>query len=294
MKTFRRYFELEEQDDDLSVAIRTLGHHIHPPQTAYPDIKHPESHYFNWSKGRYLKEFQLLYISAGKGKFEANGMPPKEIEAGTVILLYPGQWHRYKPLKSTGWEEYWVGFNGAYAKHLLEQECFNPQNPILKVGFNAEYIAAFERLLDIVEKKDESYQKLTSFILIQLLGILYTSVLLSNEKIPRKERVIEEVKKYINEHWNSEIDFDELAKTHHLSYAWLRKAFKEVTDTSLHQYHLMLRLRKAEQMIQESELSLSEISYSCGFETLQYFSKMFKAKFLINPSAIRKNKGSVN
>ncbi|MDO1446517.1 AraC family transcriptional regulator [Rhodocytophaga aerolata] len=290
MKTFRRYFKFADDklDNSLSVIIHTLGYHIHPANTPYPDANHPESHYFSWEKGRRLKEYQILYICKGEGAFEATGMPPQTIEAGTVILLYPGTWHRYKPLLSSGWEEYWVGFSGSFAKHLLEQECFNPQNPIIKVGFNTEFLATFEKLLDVVEIREESYQKLASFLLIQLLGILYSSVLLSNQKFSRKEKIVGEIKKAITDNWQQAIDFEKLANTHGVSYAWLRKTFKEITGTSLNQYHLSIKLRKAEQLIYETDSTLSEIAYACGFESVHYFSRMYKSKMHTTPSELRK------
>lgn len=290
MKTFRRYFKLsdEKTDNSLSVIIHTLGYHIHPSNTTYPDAGHPESHYFDWEKGRRLKEYQILYICKGEGIFEATGMPSQVIEAGTVILLYPGIWHRYKPMVHTGWEEYWVGFSGSFAKHLLEQECFNPQNPIIKVGFNTEFLATFERLLDVVEIREDSYQKLASFLLLQLLGILYSSALLTNQKFSRKEKIVGDIKKDISDHWQQDIDFEKLANKNGVSYAWLRKAFKEVTGTSLNQYHLLIKLRNAEQMIYETDSTLSEIAYSCGFESVYYFSRIYKSKMNINPSDVRK------
>ncbi len=291
MKVFRRYFtfETDQEDESLSAVIQTLGHHVHPAYAAYPDIKHPDSHFFDWEKGRSLKEYQILYICKGEGLFEAYGMPPQVIEAGTIILLYPGVWHRYKPNENTGWEEYWVGFSGSYARHLLEQECFNPQSPIIKVGFNSEFLATFERLFDVVEVREASYQKLASFLLVQLLGIVYTSVLLANQKIPRKEKIIGEIKKDINENWRQAIDFDHLADRYNISYAWLRKSFKEITGTSLNQYHLLLKLRKAEEMIYDTSSTLSEIAMQCGFESVHYFSRIYKLKMNSNPSEVRKN-----
>ncbi len=290
MKTFRRYFNFSDEkvDSTLSVIVRTLGFHIHPAHTVYPDAGHPESHYFNWEKGRRLKEYQILYICKGEGIFEATGLPPQKIEAGTVVLLYPGIWHRYKPMDHSGWEEYWIGFSGAFAKHLLEQECFNPQNPVIQVGFNSEFLATFERLLEVVEMRDESFQKLASFLLIQLLGILYSSVLLTNQKYSRKEKIVGAIKKEINHNWQADIDFEALANKNAVSYAWLRKAFKEVTGTSLNQYHLIIKLKNAEQMIFDTDSTLSEIAIQCGFESVHYFSRMYKAKMKSNPSELRK------
>ena len=290
MKVFRRYFNFQPEPGGktLSAAIHTLGHHVHPAHAPYPDVQHPDSHFFDWAKGRSLNEYQILYVCQGQGLFEANGIPSQLIQAGTVILLYPGVWHRYKPLSDTGWEEYWVGFSGAYPRHLLEQAAFNPQKPIIKIGFNTEFLTTFERLFNVVEVSDESRQLLASFLLLQLLGIVYTSVLTINEQTPRRERIIGDVCRAISDHWASPIDYGQLAGQHNVSYAWLRKAFKDVTDTSPTQFQLQIKLRRAEALIRNTTLTLSEIAVQCGFESVHYFSRMFKQKMGRNPSDLRR------
>ncbi|AWV97464.1 AraC family transcriptional regulator [Arcticibacterium luteifluviistationis] len=290
MKTFRRYFDLAntEANADMGINILNLGHHVHPINVHYPDPKHPDSYYFEWEKGRNLKEFQMLYIPNGSGFFEANGMKPQKVDAGTVILLYPGVWHRYKPNPKTGWEEYWIGFSGNYAHYLLEQECFSPQNPLIKVGFNSEFTNTFSKLMLAVENKDDSYRKFSSFLLIQLLGIAYTSALISKNKKTKKETLVESIIEEIHTNWNKHLDFKLISAKQNVSYVWFRKAFKEITGTSPNQYHIMLKIRKAEQQIQESNLTLSEIAYNSGFESESYFSRIFKQKMGYNPSELRK------
>jgi AraC-like DNA-binding protein len=295
MIQYRRYFDLEgtTTDQTLGINVLNLGHHIHPSNMPYPDVKHPDSHYFEWDKGRSLKEYQILYISRGEGYFEGNGLPPQLIEAGTVILLYPGVWHRYRPKEDTGWEEYWVGFSGMYAHYLLEQACFNPQNPIIKVGFNNEFFDTFSRLIDIVEQKEDSYKNLSSFLLIQLLGIVYASALILKQKLSKREELIHEMQNEIHKQWNLSIDYEVLSRQFNVSYIWFRKTFKEVLGTSPNQYQLTLKLRKAEQLIQETSLTLAEVAYQAGFESEFYFSRIFKQKMGYNPSDIRKKVKSV-
>jgi transcriptional regulator GlxA family with amidase domain len=294
MELYQKYFEglKEDHEPSLGVQVLNLGHYIHPAQQPYPPKPgHPASHYFEWEKGRSLTEFQIVYISSGQGYFEANGQPERSISSGTIILIYPGVWHRYRPNTITGWEEYWVGFSGQYVQYLLEQECFSPQKPILEVGFNRAFFECFSRLITTMEAPQRDLRKLASFHLIQLLGIVYASALISHTKRSHKDEIIERIQAYIHQYWNqTNIDFSALAKSNGVSYAWFRKAFKELLQVSPNQYHLMLKLRKAEQMIIETNLSLSDIAFSSGFESLFYFSRIYKAKMHQNPSAIRKSK----
>lgn len=292
MEIFKKYFNSIEAkiDTSLGISIVNLGHNIHPINCPYPDMSHPDSHYFEWEKGRSLTEFQLIYVSKGEGYFEASGLPAQPIEAGTIILLYPGVWHRYRPKESTGWEEYWVGFTGNYARYILEQACFSPQNPIIKVGFDDEFLATFSRLIKNVEVKEDTHRKLSSFHLIHLLGIMYASALLSKQKLSKKEELINVMRDEIHNLWNTNIDFEKLSARFNVSYVWFRKTFKEVLGTAPNQYHLMLKIRKAEQLIQETNLTLSQIAFQSGFESEFYFSRIFKQKMNYNPSEVRKRR----
>jgi AraC-like DNA-binding protein len=290
MKPFRKYFDTPNDNLPASLGIQILnvGHHVHPIGTAYPDISHPENYYFDWEKGRNLTEYQLLYIHEGEGNFEANGLKPQKIEAGTIVLLYPGVWHRYSPTQNTGWEEYWVGFTGSYAHYLLEQSCFSPQNPIIKVGFNNEFLETFSKLIASTDTPEDSTRKLASFFLIQMLGIVYASALISKQTQSKKEEIINKILAHIHTNWNAQLNFQEQSNAHNISYVWFRKAFKEILGTSPTQYQLMLKVRKAEQMIKDSNLTLTEIAYATGFESVFYFSKLFKQKMGYNASTIRK------
>lgn len=292
MKTFRKYFDLGQCEvaQNLGIDILDIGHNIHLANRPYPDKSHPDSYYFEWEKGRSLTEFQLIYISKGEGFFETSGLSPQPIDAGTIILLYPGVWHRYRPKESTGWEEYWVGFSGTYAHYLLEQECFSLQNPIIKVHFDNEFLATFSRLIENVEVQEDTYRKLSAFHLIHLLSIVYASSLLSNQKLSKKEELINEMRSEIHRRWNSNVDLETLSAQFNVSYVWFRKTFKEVLGTAPNQYRLMLKIRRAEQLIQESNLTLAEVAFQSGFKSEFYFSRIFKQKMGYNASEVRKKK----
>lgn len=285
-ESYRKYFDTDDANP-IGVNISTIGHYIHPPRFAYPDKNHPETHIFNWDNGRYLNDFQLLFIANGSGTFEAEGMSPIVINKDTVILLFPNTWHRYHPNKETGWEEFWVGFSGEYPKYLLEKKCFNPNQTIINIGFNNEVIAAFNDLIQISKSNNEDLQKMMSFVFISILGIVYKSTLEQHNKISRKELLVQNTINYINKHWNEKIDFESLASNQGVSYSLLRKTFKDQSSTTLKQYQIDIKIRKSEQLIINSDLYLSEISYQCGFENIQTFSRMFKNKLGISPSDLR-------
>lgn len=291
MNVFRKYIDAntEEAQPDWGVAVLDVGHYIHPPGKIYPDAQHPEDYFFEWAKGRVLSEYQLIYIASGKGVFEAASVGQVEVNPGTLFFLYPGTWHRFKPDLVSGWTEYWVGFKGHYADHLMHQQCFSAERPLLHMGFNAEFINIFIQLIDTIKFGGLGNQQLAACLTIQLLGLVYASALLKTQSPNRKTQLINNIKYSMHENIAKDISPEELAASHNVGYAWFRKAFKEVTGQSPGQYQLQLKIQKASKMLMETDLSISEIAYQNGFDSEYYFSRIFKNKIGKSPSNYRKD-----
>lgn len=293
MEVFRKYFsesqlkDLEESGPNWGVNVHTVGHHVHPPQRAYPDPEHPSTHVFQWEKGRRLQEFQMVYIANGRGIYEGEGKEPIAIEAGTLMMHFPEVWHRYKPSPETGWEEFWVGFDGHFAEYLMGQECFDPQKPLISIGFNAEFLNIFLRLIDTVKYEGVAFRQISSCLVIQMLGLVYASALMHGKTKLRQEQIIHAVRFKIYENWQQNLDFEAIAMEHNVSYEWFRKTFKDVLGTSPGQYLLQLKIEKTGQMLRETSLTIAEIAAKAGFESEFYFSRIFKKKMGIAPNAYR-------
>lgn len=291
MDTFRKYINPGNDPDsiqpDWGIKVLNVGHYIHPSGKVYPDPVHPDGYFFDYAKGRVLSEYQLVYIASGTGNFEAEFIGQVSVQPGTLFFLYPGIWHRFKPDANTGWTEYWVGFEGHYATHLMNQDCFSPEHPLIYMGFNAEFINIFIQLIDTIKFEGIGSKQLAACLTIQLLGLVYASALLKVKSSSRKAQLINNIKYSIHENLNKDISPEKLAANHNVSYAWFRKAFKEITGQSPGQYQLNLKIQKAAKMLLETDMGISEIAYQNGFESEYYFSRLFKAKMDLSPSRYR-------
>ncbi|MGA7903531.1 MAG: AraC family ligand binding domain-containing protein, partial [Terrimicrobiaceae bacterium] len=79
------------------------------PRTKYPPARHPADHHFEWAQGRILQFYQIILISEGSGMFESeHTREPRVVDAGSVLILFPGVWHRYAPDSAVGWAEHWI------------------------------------------------------------------------------------------------------------------------------------------------------------------------------------------
>jgi AraC-like DNA-binding protein len=288
MKNYFKYLNITPLEDKWGFYVTTVGHSKIVPNQNYPNNEaHPQNHNFNWNKGRILNGYYVVFITKGRGVFESAKTEPTTIEAGTCFFLYPGIWHRYKPDLASGWEEYWVGFNGDFPDKLMNQDFFQPERPFIKVGMNHELLHLFLSLLDTVGKSNHGYPQVITGITLQILGVLNSVSLydpIANDSIGM---LIAKAKFLIQESLEKPIDLNLLVKELPMGYSRFRKAFKNITGESPNQYHLNLRLNRAKDLLLTTNLNINEVAYQTGFESVFYFSKLFKKKNSISPKYYR-------
>lgn len=86
---------------------------------------------------------------------------------------------------------------------------------------------------------------------------------------------------------NSNFSVEELASCLHISRVQLYRKVKAILNIGIGDYIINFRLDKAVQLLKESDLNISEIAYSCGFASPNYFSTAFKNKYLMSPKEYR-------
>lgn len=110
-----------------------------------------------------------------------------------------------------------------------------------------------------------------------------TQICLSGDK----RAVIAYVKNYINENFDRNLSLDRLGEVVHLHPAYLSKVFKEVTDVNLSSYITDIRMQKAAELLEQTDLKVHEVMGLTGYSKSQYFSKLFKDKFGVTPKEYR-------
>lgn len=171
MKQFYKYLTTGPNDMEWGIYLNSAGSLTIPPQTEYPLKSHPSGYYFTWEQGRELQEYQLNYITRGNGIFEdRHGI--HHLKPGSLLFIFPGEWHRYKPAFQTGWTENYIGFNGEIAKIFMNHKFFRSDQPVLQVGEREEILDTFLKIFDLVEKEQPGFQQIASGLIVQLLGYL--------------------------------------------------------------------------------------------------------------------------
>ena len=130
MDDYAVYLPVSANSNVWQVAVTAAGFTHVRPGAPYPPGRHPLDHLFTWQRGRVLQSYQIIYISKGEGPFEAKSVGIQKVGPGTVILLFPGVWHRYLPEARTGWVESWIEVQGPGVERLERAGMISPERPL--------------------------------------------------------------------------------------------------------------------------------------------------------------------
>jgi len=287
--TFFRYLPVSSLDKKWELYVPTAGYSWNPPHAVYPLAQHPQAYHFSWETGRILQEFQILYIIRGKGSFESEVVGRKDISAGNAFLLFPGIWHRYAPDPEVGWDEYWVGFDGAFARRLVEHRFFTPQDPIYSPGFDAGWQELFNQVIETIQIEPVGCQQVLAALVMQILARLHASSRSAKAGSDLSDTIIRKAKCILAENLEQGLDMKAMANDLHVSYSWFRHTFRHHTGFSPHQYQLQLRINKAKSLLNGTRRPIKDIAAQLGFESPYYFSHLFKKKTGLSPERWRHN-----
>ena len=139
------------------------------------------------------------------------------------------------------------------------------------------------KLKNILEHREQLRLRFNREITLQPKEVTVTS---SDERF--LQQAIEIVEKHM---MNTDFSVEMLVKGMGHSRSNLYLKFKEITGLSSSEFIRNIRLKRAVQLFESSDLSVKEIMYMTGFNTASYFAKCFKKQFGVKPSDyVRKSK----
>lgn len=282
-----RYFSITDSDEAWGIVVTTVGTQVAYPGEPYPVTQHPDSHNFNPLKGRILKEYQLIYITKGGGFFESQSCRKTRIKPGTVIMLFPNEWHTYRPDPDTGWSEHWVGFRGVFIDKRIDNGFFSPSRPIYQIGISSSILSLYEEIMHSTLKEKSGYQQLVSSMVLFILGKIYYKTKNASFTDSYAVEKINEARSLMRQQIERPESPEEMAKTLGVSYSWFRQMFKKYTGISPLQYQLQLKHLRAKELIERTELTISEIAFRIGFESVGRFCSFFRKREGVSPSQYR-------
>jgi len=284
---FFDYFPVAEQHQRWGIYATSFGQVRIKAGSVYPPTIHPKDHLLSWTKGRVLQEYQVLYISEGRGEFESTSSPLIPLEEGALFVLYPGVWHRYRPDPAVGWTESWLELQGAQMEELRRSGILDPARPVHRVSEVPEILAALAAAGQLARAKVPGFQVRMGLLGLQILTHLQWPVSMPGSSTQRIERLVQEALQLLGSNLDQPMSPEWIARELKVGYSYFRRAFKEQTGFSPKHYRLEIRFRRACDFLRRTDLKIKEIAQQLGYDSPYHLSTDFKLRMGLSPQRWR-------
>ena len=103
-----------------------------------------------------------------------------------------------------------------------------------------------------------------------------------------KNLLIENVKKYVDDNLEYNVELSQVALLFHYNEKYLGRLFKKEMGQSFKEYINKARLKKAQDLLDNSNFTVTEIAFRTGYNNVTYFNRVFKRATGLTPTLFRK------
>ncbi len=277
--------KIEDSDFDLNVDIFLKN-----------DIKQGQSFKMHWHE-----HLQIYYFVEGWAVLEC-GRNRFNVSPGNVAIANSNELHYLESL-SDDIKFYTIRIAPSF---LLSNHVDSLQTKYLSpIALNQ---IAFQNLIENDEQilisvtnvlkeyysKDIGYELAIKASIYQLIVQLFrryvTKILTKNEFEERTRTLIrlENVFQIIENNYSDKISLKELAASANISPCQFCRTFKLITGKTTTDYINGVRIEKAVCFLEQTNLNITEIAMKCGFDSVNYFSRLFKKRYNISATKFRK------
>jgi len=301
-ENYFRYVPIRQRDLDWGLYVTGAGCTAMPAgYTSYPESPHPTTYDFSWRTGRKLPEYQAIYITSGRGEFESTPTGRVEIAAGTVFLLFPDVWHRYRPSPETGWDEYWVSFAGDTMDRLVRRGFFAAERAVLTPGVEEAILGPFRSLLGRLRGEATGFPHLIAADTIELLAAILATARSGSAELVAKgprdvatvaDRLVADTLRLIWDQSQRDLTVADLARQLPVTRRSLERRFREALGRTIHEEITRCRLERARRLLVKTDLAVKEVAAAAGFPSADNMGRAFRRLEGVAPSEYRRQHGS--
>lgn len=255
-----------------------------------------------WSIKRHThSSFEFHFVKEGSCRVVLDD-DEFEAKAGEIYLTPPGVYHAQKNAHEDGnYLEYSINCDFFYKKNIdAEAEQIYRLLSSIKCKAAIDKYAIMEYFYKALEEAYYEFagyysniKSLASVIIVLAVRALTENKISSNNNIPQKYKKDDYrfmlIQQFIEDNLCSNICTIDIASYMFLSDKQVYRIVKEKTGESTKKYINTIRLRKAKELLKDTELNIRQISEMLGFSSEYYFSQFFKREEGFPPSEYRDN-----
>lgn len=185
---------------------------------------------------------------------------------------------------------------GGFPENLILTTPFIDNNQFMEIGGNIQ-----ERIKDIIfslvkenEDKNEFYDLYIKSRILELYAILFRNFPTyrldknkDNNRLPDME-LMQEALQYLENNFMNNITLVDVAERVNFSPFHFSRLFKKISGMNFKQYLNSIRVDRAEAMFGRGDMTIADIAFECGFNSIRTFNRAFKTIKGCTPSELRK------
>ncbi|QNN22535.1 helix-turn-helix transcriptional regulator [Planctomycetales bacterium ZRK34] len=234
------------------------------------------------------RAWTLLFLAEGKAALHANSRR-YDVKAPSLMLLDP--FHRYR-ITSEGCEFLYVQFTFRF--HPDRPIRPNLSLPILHVECLADLHKQFAEMSGRVAGCDDtqlgSLRRPVHELILKLVHEITQPMPEGHKHADNGDGRLVAIKQFLAHNAESSLNLKRAAASFYLSPSHLSRLFRQATGRTLKQYHHILRMQRAADLLTETNRSITQIAEDLGFSTVHHFSRRFKRFHQVSPVEYRLRK----
>ena len=218
----------------------------------------------------------FIYCCKGRGWCELGGSS-HVIKPNELLVVPSDTAHAYGADASQPWSIFWFHAQGELLGDYLRELNVSIEQPVIRLGASPQVTALFEELLEQVE---QGYTKLQMLCAAQTLSHLLAVIILehcsADQRQPSLPQKIAQTIAYMKQHLDRTLQLEALASIAGLSRSRYVELFRRQTGYAPIDYFIRLRMHRACQLLDTTDMSVKAIAATLGYEDPLYFSRLFR------------------
>ncbi|TWT97696.1 Arabinose operon regulatory protein [Botrimarina colliarenosi] len=301
-KSFFRYLPEDAALPPRTSRLLGVGRAKLGPGEGSPRCGHPKLYSFDWRAGRILPEHQIILLTNAAGEFESEETGRVRLVGDVLLFLFPGVWHRYRPLAGGGWDERWVSLQGGALRKRLALAEITPANPVFGLAGADRLVNAFDGLSEAILKRasargvgvgplvnqvvNESIRQAAD-VPVSTEDLIVMNASGMNEQ-PIEDDIVKQALEIIWNHQHSPpLGVSDVAKQLPVTRRTLDRKFSESLGRTVLDEINACRLSRAKRLLAETDSPVKAVAYLAGFPSRERLRLAFLQNEGMPPSEYR-------
>lgn len=263
--------------------------------TSYAVKDYPSS----MTENHYHSFYEILYLLKGERIFQIKDKTYR-LTPGDAVFINPYDFHRSIDSDPPYYERILISFRKEFIINTADTSSFNSlycfDNGIDKISYTSDQQSSVESVLtklvnEFVEKKP-GYELLLRSLMTEFLVISSRAAENisggSYEYPSDTHRRISEIVRYINSNYEQQLDLTVLGSKFFFSPSYLSRTFKDIMGISLNSYIQHVRTRAAQELLSNTDMTITKICEQTGFNSINRLERTFKSITGKTPAGYRK------